>query len=152
MYQCWYALHLAEALQQVKNTLHGIFANLKPKAWLYSWIGPVKIITTGKKTATNNKREFEGRFFTTKKQVDPTATKSTKKEKRMGGFFSLITGDRGTYTDLPPFAIALNGIAVCVLLRAYFEKHLSFFWLILLIVFTTIPSFLSLLIDVRKES
>jgi len=78
--------------------------------------------------------------------------KNIKREKKNGGFFSLFTEDRETYTDLPPLVAVSSGIAICILLKAYLEKHLSFFWLILLVILTVIPSFLSFLRDAKEEN
>lgn len=71
--------------------------------------------------------------------------------KKSGSLLSLITGDGGTYTDLAPFTMMLACIAICTLIEAHIEKHLSFIWLIIFSVFTIIPALLSFFTDSEKR-
>ncbi|SHJ15969.1 hypothetical protein [Desulfofundulus thermosubterraneus] len=71
--------------------------------------------------------------------------------KKSGSLLSLITGDGGTYTDLAPFTMMLACIAICTLIEAHTEKHLSFIWLTIFSVFTIIPVLLSFFTDLEER-
>jgi len=67
-------------------------------------------------------------------------------KRRFGGLFNLIGNNTG-YIDIPPVVASAAGVVIISLVKAYLEKIISIYCLIVLAVLVLIPSIILFIRD-----